>query len=148
MGQGPQRDELEERASRIPRLHVLPYERDRAAYASALASADIYVTAGPHETFGLSVVEAQASGLPVVGVDAGALRERVADDRGRLGPPGDAAAMGANILAVAGRRRELGEAARRHVLEAGYAWEHSFERLFSVYRAAVASTDTEVAIPG
>lgn len=41
----------------------------------ALAAADIYVTAGPHETFGLSVIEAEASGLPVVGVDAGALRE-------------------------------------------------------------------------
>jgi alpha-1,6-mannosyltransferase len=137
MGAGPHRPALEARARDLPGLLLLDYETDRSAYARALASADIYVTAGPHETFGLSVVEAQASGLPVVGVDAGALREHVRPDRGRLAPVGDAAALARQILEVAGRHRELGAAARRYVLEAGYAWDQTLERLLAIYADAL-----------
>ncbi|SFM28550.1 alpha-1,6-mannosyltransferase [Ectothiorhodospira mobilis] len=137
MGAGPHRPALEARARELPGLLLLDYETDRSAYARALASADIYVTAGPHETFGLSVVEAQASGLPVVGVDAGALREHVRPDRGRLAPVGDAAALAGQILEVAGQHRELGAAARRYVLEAGYAWDQTLERLLALYAGAL-----------
>ncbi|WP_462320989.1 glycosyltransferase [Halochromatium sp.] len=136
MGEGPLREALEARAQQRPRLRVLHYERDRAAYAQIMASADVYVTAGAYETFGLAVVEAQASGLPVVGVDAGALCERVAPDRGRLGPVGDAEAMASNIITVAAQRHRLGAAARRHVLESGYGWDSTFRRLFAIYRHA------------
>ncbi|MCF7984907.1 MAG: glycosyltransferase [Thiohalocapsa sp.] len=139
IGDGPLREELLQRARDLPRLHVLPYLRDRAAYARALASADIYVTAGAHETFGLAVVEAQASGLPVVGVAAGALTERVAEDRGRLGPVDDAAAMADNIRAVAHDRDRLGAAARAYVLSAGFSWTRSFEKLLTVYEEAMAA---------
>jgi glycosyltransferase involved in cell wall biosynthesis len=45
--------------------------------AAWLASADLYVSAMADETFGISVIEAQASGLPVVGVAAGAMVDRV-----------------------------------------------------------------------
>jgi alpha-1,6-mannosyltransferase len=134
MGAGPLREPLDARARHWPRLHLRPYERDRDAYARVMASADLYVTAGPHETFGLAVVEAQASGLPVVGVAAGALCERVTPDRGRLGPVGDAAAMAANIMAVTAERQALGAAARQHVLAAGYDWDSTFQRLFRLYR--------------
>ncbi|MBK1732022.1 glycosyltransferase [Thiococcus pfennigii] len=138
MGEGPLREELQTRAAALPRLHILPYERDEAAYATVLASADVYVTAGPHETFGLAVVEAEASGLPVVGVDAGALRERVQPAWGRLGPVADAAAMAANILAVASQRAALGAAARTHVCAAGFGWGRTFSQLLTLYDAACA----------
>ncbi|WPL16557.1 GDP-mannose-dependent alpha-(1-6)-phosphatidylinositol dimannoside mannosyltransferase [Thiorhodovibrio winogradskyi] len=130
MGEGPLREQLEAEADARERLHVLPYERDPGRYAERLASADIYVTAGPYETFGLAVVEAEASGLPVVGVDAGALRERVQPAWGRLGPVGDARSMAKNILAVARERDRLGAVARDHVLEAGHDWSDSFSKLF------------------
>lgn len=109
----------------------------RSSTGRVATFADVYVTAGAHETFGLAVVEAQASGLPVVGVDAGALRERVAPSHGRLGPVGDAKAMAANIVAVAAQRQMLGAAARRHVLESGYGWDSTFRRLFVIYQAAM-----------
>ena len=76
------------------------YVRNRAELARWLASADIYVSGMADETFGISIIEAQASGLPVVGVAAGAMIDRVTDAMGRLGPVGDADAMAANILAV------------------------------------------------
>ncbi|EXJ14506.1 glycosyltransferase [Imhoffiella purpurea] len=137
MGEGPLRPELEHRAASLERCSVLPYEKDKDAYASALASADIYVTAGPHETFGLSVVEAEASGLPVVGVDAGALRERIRPEWGRLGPVGDASAMAENILEIAPRRETMGAAARQHVFDADYGWDGSFGKLFAIYASAL-----------
>ncbi len=43
----------------------------RAELAGWLASADIYASGMADETFGISIIEAQASGLPVVGVAAG-----------------------------------------------------------------------------
>ncbi|HYN89110.1 MAG TPA: glycosyltransferase [Polyangiaceae bacterium] len=46
------------------------------------------------EEFGIAAVEAQAAGRPVVGVDAGGLRETVVHDRtGLLVPPGDPDAL-------------------------------------------------------
>ncbi len=129
-GEGPHRAALEARAG--DRLAVLPYIGDKDALARLLASADVYVTAGPHETFALSVVEAQASGLPVVGVAAGALLDRVPPAVGRLGPVGDAAAFAENVAAVAADRVRLGAAAWAHV-EAAFSWDRTFERLFGAY---------------
>lgn len=81
-GHGPLQAEVAAAAARVPALRLLPYQRSREEFAALLASADIYVTAGPHETFALSVIEAQAAGLAVVAVDAGALRDRVPEGLG------------------------------------------------------------------
>jgi alpha-1,6-mannosyltransferase len=135
-GEGPLREGLEREAEQNPRLLVLPYQPTREAFAAMLASADVYATAGPHETFGLSVVEAQASGLPVVGVDAGALTERVVPGTGFLGPAGDAVAMARHLERAAAERAVLGPAARRHVEESGVGWEGTFAKLFECYRSA------------
>ena len=51
----------------------IPYRRDNHELASYLASADAFVHAGVHETFGLVVLEAMACGRPVVAMRAGAL---------------------------------------------------------------------------
>lgn len=131
-GQGPHRAALEARAAESHRLRVLPYIQDKEELARLLASADSYVTAGPHETFALSVVEAQASGLPVIGVAAGALLDRVPPGTGRLGPVGDAAAFAANIAEAAAEREALGRAARAHVA-ATFSWDRTFERLLAAY---------------
>ena len=127
LGQGPQKDQIE--ALGDARIVTPGFVTDRAALARWLASADLYVSAMPNETFGISVVEAQASGLAVVGVDGGAMAERVLPGMGALGPVGDAAAMAANIEAVlAADFRAMGSKARAHV-SAEYSWEHSMDQL-------------------
>src|SRR5690349_23413287 len=99
---------------RPPRSTLFPYTtlfrspgyvKNRAELARWLASADIYVSGMADETFGVSIVEAQASGLPIVGVEAGAMIDRVARETGRLGPIGDSDAMARNILDVWGGDR-------------------------------------------
>jgi len=137
VGHGPLFDEMKAMADRIGSLHILPFENDRVRFARILASADIYVTAGPHETFALSVIEAQASGLPIVGVDAGALRDRVPKELGYLGPIGDPRAMAENIMKASTERSELGERARRHV-EQNFSWDSTFQRLLTCYAEGLA----------
>ena len=122
-----------------PAIVTPGYVSDRADLARWLASADLYVSAMADETFGISVIEAQASGLPVVGVAAGAMVDRVPPALGRLGPVGDAAAMADNIAAML--RLDLGEIgrqARGHAL--GFRWSATMEALFNhVYPAAFAA---------
>lgn len=132
IGDGPMRDEMEEAARQDPRIRLLPHERDRSAFSEMLASSDIYVTAGPHETFALSVIEAQACALPAVGVDAGALKERLGDGLGFLGAVDDADAMAANILQAEKLRSTIGPAARRHVVEK-FSWASGFRKLLAHY---------------
>ena len=131
LGEGPLKEDIA--ALRDPRIVLPGYVRSRAELARWLASADIYVSGMADETFGVSIVEAQASGLPVVGVAGGAMIDRVTESNGRLGPVGDAQAMARNILAVwNGDRAAMSEDARTHALQFG--WQRSMEALFgSVY---------------
>jgi alpha-1,6-mannosyltransferase len=132
VGHGPMHEDIEAMTALVPSLRLLPYETDRARFAAMLASADIYVTAGPHETFALSVIEAQASGLPAVGIDAGALRDRIPPGTGYLGPVDDADAMAANIVRTAAERSTLGAQARSHV-EQHFSWDNTFHTLLGLY---------------
>ena len=134
LGDGPYREQFAGLADE--RIFAPGYCRDRSDLAAWLASADLYVSAMADETFGISIIEAQASGLPVVGVAAGAMIDRVPDGLGRVGTVGDAEAMAANILAVlGGDMRAMSEQARAHALQ--FSWDQSMERLFGrVYARA------------
>lgn len=138
IGDGPIRDSILQSGG-VP-IIAPGYLKDRAELARWLASADIYVSAMADETFGVSVIEAQASGLPVVGVAAGGMLDRVDDDTGRLGPVDDSDAMAANILAVwKSDREQIGRCARDHV-EGRFSWDKTFEKLFGeVYPQALAA---------
>ena len=131
-GDAPQRGEVEAAAARVPRVHALGFVADRDRYARLLASADVYVSAMPHETFGISVVEAQTSGLPVVGVRSGAMPDRVPPGLGHLVPVGDPAALAAGVEAALADAAETGRRARAHV-EAHVSWDATFRQLMVLY---------------
>jgi len=136
LGEGPLKGEIAGLGD--PRIILPGYVKCRAQLASWLASADIYASAMAHETFGISILEAQASGLPVIGIAAGAMLDRVTGAMGRLGPINDASAMAANILSVWNSdRSRIASAARAHALQ--FSWDRSMEKLFGeVYPAAFA----------
>jgi len=121
------------------------FEEDRPGLARALASSDIYVSAMADETFGISVIEAQAAGLPVVGVASGAMPDRVPAGLGYLGPVGDAAAMAANVLRVwRDGPAKIGALARAHAER--FDWRFTFERLFhEIYPAAITRRNRRLA---
>jgi alpha-1,6-mannosyltransferase len=136
IGEGPLKAEIAGLGD--DRILLPGYVKNRPELARWLASSDVYVSGMADETFGVSIVEAQASGLPVVGVAAGAMIDRVDDSLGRLGPVGDPAAMADNILAVwNGDRRDMADRARACALE--FSWDSSMEALFGrLYPAAFA----------
>jgi alpha-1,6-mannosyltransferase len=140
IGDGKLRNDLAQAARGLP--VVMPgYCADRVQLARLLASADIYVSAMADETFGLSVLEAQACGLPVVGFASGAMVQRVPRGLGELVPLDDVAAMARAVVAVwQNDPVAIGQRARNHVT-ARFSWDQTFATLFDeVYaRALVAA---------
>ncbi len=122
----------------------IPYCRDNHTLASYIASADAFVHAGMHETFGLVVLEAMACGRPVVAMRAGALPELVDPGAGNLAEPHEdphiaAANLADAITDVFARDLDvLGAAARRHVL-ANYSWSRALQSLMARYQQAVSA---------
>jgi glycosyltransferase involved in cell wall biosynthesis len=93
---------------------------DDAAVATALAAADLFVWPAINEALGMALLEAQASGLPVVAGASGGVAGIVADDdTGLLVPPGDIAAFAGavrTLICDGDRRRAMGLAARRKAI--------------------------------
>jgi alpha-1,6-mannosyltransferase len=130
-GDGPERRRLEERACEGVRF--AGFERARERLATALASADMLVHASPCETFGLSIAEAVACGLPVIVPDAGAAADHAQPGCGEVYRSLDAAACAAAIERVLDRpkatTRHLALEAARRVPSA----EQHFRRVVATY---------------
>ncbi len=144
VGDGPLRPEIAELGD--PRIHLPGFLAGRAELARWLASADLYASGMADETFGVSIIEAQASGLPVVGVAAGAMLDRVPSHLGRLGPVGDAEAMAKNILSMlAEDRRAIAE--RAVAAASGHDWDQVMAALFGGFYPSALEHRSAVARP-
>ena len=101
VGDGPDRPEAEDETRRLgieDRVHFLG-KIDNVA--PLLASADLFLLPTSSESFGLSALEALASGVPVVGTNAGGMPEVVRNgETGYLCDVGDVAGMGAAALSI------------------------------------------------
>ncbi|WP_235919111.1 glycosyltransferase family 4 protein [Aureimonas psammosilenae] len=98
---------------------------------------DLYVAPPRNEGFGLTPLEAMASGTPVVASDAGAFNELVLDGiTGRVVPVGDAAVLAAAIepfMADPTLRAEAGRAALAHV-RSRFPLQREADEIEAVYR--------------
>jgi phosphatidylinositol alpha 1,6-mannosyltransferase len=120
-------------------------ERRADELAAIYASLDVFVHTGPYETFGQTLQEAAASGLPVVAPAAGGPLDLVDDGiTGYLVPPGDEAAITgavARLAADPGQRQTFGAAGRQKVLSR--SWSALTDELLGHYAAV-----TGAAAPG
>lgn len=66
LGDGPERERLEERGRRLPAFRAMRFTKDRAEYARVLASVDVLAHGSLCETFGFLLAECLASGTPFV----------------------------------------------------------------------------------
>jgi len=104
------------RAQRLGERVSLVGELDPEALARLYDSADVFVLATRHESYGMSVAEALSRGLPIVSTTTGAIPALVGGDAGVLVAPGDADAFTRALASVAGDptlRAKLAEGARR-----------------------------------
>jgi len=100
-------------------------QRGGEELAQLYASFDVFVHSGPHDTFGQTLQEAAASGLPVVAPAAGGPLDLVRDGTtGFLVAPGSATALAgavARLAANPGLRAAQGHAGRQMVLQRSWA---------------------------
>lgn len=110
------------------RIHLMGMRRD---VPNLLAGFDLFALATQQEASGTVYVEAQASGLPVIGTDVGGVSEMLRDgDTGILVPPKNPQALTdalERLIDDPALRRRMGEAGRKMV------WE---EAVFSPARLA------------
>ena len=100
------------------------------------ASADLFIFPSVTDTFGNVLLEAMASGLPVVGAEYGTTTELLAEGRGSTFPAGDASAMAERILELVrapDARAALSARARAYTEQA--SWEAIFDALIAEYMA-------------
>jgi phosphatidylinositol alpha 1,6-mannosyltransferase len=107
--------------------------------AEIYASLDVFVHSGPHDTFGQTLQEAAASGLPVVAPAAGGPLDLVRDGvTGFLVEPGSAAALAEAVTKLAadpGLRNAQSTAARQMIL--GRSWPVMCDELLGHYEAVL-----------
>lgn len=107
VGDGPDRVEAEEEARRLGVARDVSFLGKIDAVAPLLAGADIFLLPSENESFGLSALEALASGVPVVASRAGGLAEVVRDgETGALLDVGDVDGMAGAAVSIL---REPGE---------------------------------------
>ncbi len=121
------------------RVTFLPFESDREALADMLAAFDIYIAPGRIETFGLSSLEALASGTPVLSANQGGVSEQVAGSgAGRTFEAGESESLAAEAIALLSEDvAALGRLGRFYA-EREHSWDTVFDRLFAVYRDVLA----------
>ena len=101
VGDGPERPAAEEEARALGVVNSVFFLGKIEAVAPLLADADVYLLPTASESFGLSALEAMATGVPVIGSDAGGLPEVVSNGvTGLLYPVGDVDAMAAGALSL------------------------------------------------
>ncbi|KAG5189978.1 glycosyl transferase, group 1 [Tribonema minus] len=132
VGAGPDANGLKEHFARFGERVTFTGAMTGTALSQAFASADVFLMPSDTETLGFVVLEAMASGVPVVAARAGGIPDLIEDGRtGFLCTPGDAAAW-------AERTRALLEdaALRQRVAAAGRAEteQHSWEAATSYLR--------------
>jgi glycosyltransferase involved in cell wall biosynthesis len=140
-GRGPEEEQLRRKLGRAATF--LGWV-DGDALARVYASADLFVFPSSTDTFGQVILEAQASGLPVLAVDVGGPAELIEAGRsGCLVPPEPEALAGAlRGLARRGAIRERLATGGLHAVRER-SWERSLQQLAAGWARAVTPPATD-----
>lgn len=154
VGDGSEREGFEQRLNAFGLL-------DRARFTGAINFAlvpeyfhqlDVLViptetTKRIREQFGRVIVEAMASGVPVIGSTCGAIPE-VISDAGLVFPEGDAGALAntlRQVLSDEGLRERLGAAGLARVGQ--YSWERVAEKTHALYQQVMRTRTHSISAP-
>ena len=145
IGDGPERENLKhlvhhmEIEDRVKFTGLIPY----IELPKYLAMADAFVTASVTEVHPLSVIEAMATGLPVLGIQSPGVGDTVVDgETGYLAKDEDLAAFTAKLvklIADGDKRKEMGNQGR--LLSEQYSIERTSEIILDYYRNIIRKSE-------
>jgi glycogen synthase len=137
VGEGPAHDDLQSMARRLGVADIVRFRGrlQSQAMPEVYRNADIFVFPSHAEGMPNAVLEALATGLPVIGTRIEGTRELVRHGvEGLLVQPGDAPALQSAIVALAAddeRRAEMGWAARKRALQ--FSWDTMADEYLAVF---------------
>lgn len=112
---------------------------DRPRLIEEFRAADIFVLPSLFDSLPIAILEAMASGLPVVATRVGGVPDIVEDERtGLLVEPGDAEALAEALRRLAGdasARKEMGQRGLERARQ--FSWEEILPRIQRVYEEAI-----------
>lgn len=135
-GDGPAREKLEQLLPNTIFLGSQTQQQLSCTYASS----DIYIFPSHTETFGVTIAEAMASGLPVVVANASGPAMMVEHGvNGFMAPPSDSKAFfsyAKKLATSAGLRKRMSEAGRDIAVKT-FHWHEAFNNLVNYYDVLV-----------
>jgi glycosyltransferase involved in cell wall biosynthesis len=137
IGDGELREELQEQTRALGMQDHIHFLGSRKDVPELLAASDYFVLPSLWEGLSMALVEAMATGLPVIATGvSGTNQVMVSGETGLLIPPGDARRLGEamlELLSTPARARAMGEAARRRV-EQRFSAQKQVEDHIALYR--------------
>ena len=152
IGDGPMKISLENQAQVLGIGHRIRFHGwlPQGEAASLLREADALVLPSVYECGGAVVLEAMATGLPVIATDWGGPADYLDPSCGILVAPSSREALIRGLAEAMERlhlhpelRKTMGESGRRKV-EAEYNWDAKVDRMLAIYRQAAATRSPTV----
>lgn len=132
VGDGDDKAALEAMSKDLPVTFVGKLQGEELA--KAYASSDFFVFPSQTDTFGLVLIEAMASGLPVIAFDHGGVLDIINNDIDGIVIAPDASLLDAfNSLLLDEGKNAIGQSARQSV-ESTWGWLESTNKLMSLIR--------------
>lgn len=142
IGDGPRRTELEKLVSNMHLQKEIYFLGVRDDVPKLMKSIEILALSSNWEGFPITILEAMASGVPVVATDVGGNREAITNGiTGFLVPKGDYIALAEKIIELATdkkKRMDIGAAGKKKLLEK-FTSEIMVRRTEKLYLSAIAS---------
>jgi glycosyltransferase involved in cell wall biosynthesis len=138
IGSGPRESQYKELAKKLGIEHNVNFLSfiEHENLPSYYANADLFVLPSRRESFGLTIAEAMASGLPVVSTNVTAIPEVVKDgETGLLVPPNDPEKLAEainSLLDQPEKMKMMGEKGRERAKQY-FTWEKVAERVVNFY---------------
>ncbi|MEO8439375.1 MAG: glycosyltransferase [Spartobacteria bacterium] len=133
VGDGLQRAELRELQERVGDVTWRPYCTDSEELARIYRAAALLVHPGVQETFGLTALESQACGTPVVGIRGSYMDRIIFGSQDHWAAENSAPALADAVAAAAEREFDRAGLAASESVREQYTWPVVFGKLFRLY---------------
>ena len=140
-GMGPRLGYLKKLAEKLKvkkQITFLGY-LDRKVLIREMQAADCFVLSSLAETFGVVLIEALASGTPIIATDCGGTDEVVTEDNGILIESGDPVALGRAMMNMIETRGQYRPEYLREACKRRFGTEAFMQRANQLYTKAVAA---------